>query len=277
MMIAADFHIHTLASDGLLPPRKVVADAAAKKLMAIAITDHNTVDGLPEALTAASQTSMDFIPGIELSTELSGREIHILGYFIDPYHQNLRNLLETLQQSRRCRAEKMIKKLVSLGYNIDLAAVLRHAGSAAPGRPHVARALVDAGYVQTMGQAFDQLIGYQMPGYVERFKLSPREAIGVIREAGGVAAWAHPGLTADDALLETFISYGLQGIEAYHPDHDSVQASHYSGLARTYNLFIVGGSDFHGQESGHAREIGCQGLSGQEYLDFQNYMRVNRK
>jgi hypothetical protein len=275
MTVAADLHIHTLASDGLLPPHKVVADAAAKGLLAIAVTDHDTVNGLPEALASASQLSIELIPGIELSTEFAGKEIHILGYFIDPYNHNLKTLLETLQQSRRGRAEKMVNKLAGLGYTIELSAVLRHTGGAAPGRPHVARTLVEAGYVQTMGQAFDQLIGYQMPGYVERFKLSPQEAIDAIREAGGTAAWAHPGLTADDSLLQTFISAGLQGLEVYHPDHDPVQLSYYKRLAKAFNLFVVGGSDFHGQEAGHARELACQGLSVHEYRDFQDYFRRN--
>ncbi|MBS4031310.1 MAG: PHP domain-containing protein [Clostridiales bacterium] len=271
--VVADFHIHTLASDGLLSPRKVVADASAKGLLAIAVTDHDTVAGLPEALASARQLSMELIPGIELSTEFAGKEIHILGYFIDPYNQYLNSLLATLQESRQGRAKKMVDKLTGLGYQIELSAVLRHAGGAAPGRPHVARALVEAGYIQTVRQAFDELIGYQMPGYVERYKLSPQEAIGAIQVAGGVAAWAHPGLTEDDTLLQTFISAGLQGIEVYHPDHDSVQSSHYKGLANAFNLFAVGGSDFHGQEAGHVRELGCQGLSAQEYRDFQDYFR----
>ncbi len=269
--IVADLHVHTLASDGLLSPRNVVIDGFNNKLSAIAITDHDTVDGLPEAMATARKLSIELIPGIEFSTEYEDKEIHILGYFINPENLQLKKLLESLQQNRWVRTEKMVKKLVSLGYRIDLSEVIRYAGKAAPSRPHVARALVEAGYAKTINQVFDEVIGYQMPGWVERFKLSPKEAIEVVRNAGGVAAWAHPGLAQSDNLLETFIAAGLQGLEVYHPNHDFEQSCHYKTLAKMFNLFIVGGSDFHGEEANKVRQIGCYGLSAMEYRAFQDY------
>ena len=266
MAVTADLHVHTTASDGTLLPYDVVARAKQAGLQAIAITDHDSVGGLSEAKAAGKNLSLTVFPGIELSTEIDSHEIHILGFCIDHQHQVLLSLLDTLQKSRYTRAQRMVENLVSLGYKIELDAVLQHAGGAAPGRPHVGRALVDQGYISSVKEAFEKLIGYKMPAYVDRYKLSPQEAIEAIHAAGGISAWAHPGLAANDSLLEMFIEYGLDGLEAYHPDHDSEQSSHYVDLARKRGLFVTGGSDFHGGE--RARDLGCCGLGKKEYQRF---------
>jgi 3',5'-nucleoside bisphosphate phosphatase len=148
---------------------------------------------------------------------------------------------------------------------------LRIAGIAAPGRPHIARALVEKGYVKNIRQAFTELIGYRGPAYVERFKLSPYEAIKIINEAGGIAAWAHPGLTADAGFLKGFLQAGLQGIEVYHPEHSWRQTAHYRSLARELGLIVTGGSDYHGNEVGPSRELAACGISRAEFYVLKSH------
>jgi predicted metal-dependent phosphoesterase TrpH len=273
MPVVADLHIHTTGSDGLLSPSEIVNLAESAKLVAIAITDHDTIGGIEEALAESQNKNVEVIPGIELSTEFQDSEIHILGLYINHRYSALTELLEKLHKSRFLRAEKMVAKLCSLGYHIDLDAVLRQARDAAPGRPHVARALVEKGYIASVSEAFDTLLGYKMPGYVQRYKLTPKEAITIIREAGGISAWAHPGLTGQYYLLKEFKSYGLTGLEAYHPDHHPSQVEHYKKLARESALFVSGGSDFHGREAGHTRELAYCGLSQQELANIQDIWR----
>lgn len=269
MTVIADLHIHTTASDGLDSPEKVVKKAAILGLSAIAITDHDTINGIDAALVVAKNAQPEVIPGVELSTEMDDKEIHILGYFIDPANPDLIALLEKLQESRFKRAEKMVKKLNSLGYHVSMEAVLDRAGEAAPGRPHLARALVEKGYVPSVSAAFNSLLGYKMPGYVERYKLSPQEAIANIRAAGGLAAWAHPFLSGKDSLLTSLISSGLQGLEVYHPDQNSSQSGHYRQLAKIHRLFVCGGSDFHGSGAGHTAHLAHCGLTAGELRDFR--------
>ncbi|MBS3902416.1 MAG: PHP domain-containing protein [Dethiobacter sp.] len=269
MNVAADLHIHTTASDGLLSPVEVVRKALSLGLSAIAITDHDTIDGISSAMNASEDDLPEIVPGIELSTEIDDREIHILGYYIDHTDPDLISLLKKLQESRFSRAEKTVKKLSSLGYQINLGEVLDFAGKAAPGRLHVARALVEKGYLPSVAAAFNDLLGYRMPGYVERYKLRPAEAIAKIRAAGGLAAWAHPYLSGKDSLLTEFISHGLQGLEVYHPDQNASQTGHYRQLAKSHRLFICGGSDFHGPGVGRASFLGNYGLNVREFKDFR--------
>jgi 3',5'-nucleoside bisphosphate phosphatase len=269
MSVAADLHIHTSASDGLLAPQEIVTKASHQGLIAISITDHDTVDGLREGMQAAGNVSLEFIPGIEISTELHDTEIHILGYYIDSTHHGLTQLLEKLQESRARRAEKMVEKLTGLGKKIDIDSVLRIAGRAAPGRPHIARALVEKGYVKSIRQAFTELIGYRGPAYVERFKLSPYEAIKLINEAGGIAAWAHPGLTTDAGFLKGLLQAGLQGIEVYHPEHSWAQTAHFHSLALELGLIITGGSDYHGNGVGPAEKLAACGISNDELCSLK--------
>jgi len=271
MPVVADLHIHTTASDGLLSSGEVVRKALALGMSAIAITDHDTIDGISAAMNASENALPEIIPGIELSAQMDDREIHILGYYIDHAEPDLLALLKILQESRFNRTEKMVKKLNSLGYQISLGEVLDCAGKAAPGRLHVARTLVEKGYLPSESAAFNILLGYRMPGYVERYKLSPQEAIARIRAAGGVAAWAHPYLSGKDSLLTEFISYGLQGLEAYHPDQNRSQSGHYRQLAKLHRLFICGGSDFHGPGVGHTSPLAKCGLSASELSDFREY------
>lgn len=200
-------------------------------------------------------------------------EIHILGYCIDFADKHLRMLLSRLRQSRFGRAEKMVNQLRSLGYNIHLDEVMNHAGDAAPGRPHVARALVDKGYISSVSDAFTHLLSRGKPGYVKRFKITPQEAIKAIIRGGGFSVWAHPGLTGDDRLIGLFKSCGLAGLEAFHPDHSFEMTCRYLQLAKENNLVVSGGSDFHGVEAGRVRRLGYCGLTEEGLLLFENVCR----
>lgn len=269
MSVIADLHVHTTASDGLLSPHDVVRRAVALGLSALAITDHDTLEGIPEALKAAEKEYVEVIPGVEFSSEYDNQEIHILGFYIDHNDARVTGLLAKLHESRFKRAEKMVERLNSLGYGLEWADVMAHAADAAPGRPHVARALVSKGYFTNTTAVFDTLLGYKMPGYVERYKLTPQEAIAAIRKSGGIAAWAHPGLTGNEKLLPDFIRSGLQGLEVYHPDHNPSLTVYYRQLALENRLFICGGSDFHGPDAGHSRDLADFGLCARELKAFR--------
>ena len=227
------------------------------------------MDGIEAALDEGVTSKITVIPGIELSTEYQDYEIHMLGFYLNYQDQTLHKLLEALHNSRYTRAEKMVEKLSRLGYIITMEHVMRHAQEAAPGRPHVARALLDQGYITSVDQAFDSLIGYKMPGYVERYKVTPQQAIETIHQAGGRAVWAHPGLTGNDNLLELLISYGLSGLEAFHPQHTVSQMKAYKQLAADKKLLITGGSDFHGIEPGKSHDLAYCGLTKSEFTNFQ--------
>jgi len=271
MRNVADLHIHTIASDGLHKPEEIVARASAMGLMALSITDHDTVDGLEIAMQESRNLNLEFIPGIELSTEYLNREIHILGYYIDYKDNALCSLLKTLQGSRYNRAEKMVHKLSSMGFCIDMPSVLRLSGEAAPGRPHIARALVEKGSMHSVKQVFDKLIGYQCPAYVERFKLTPQEAFQVITNSGGIAVWAHPGLKNTEKLLELFLLSGLSGLEVYHPEHSWKEVRYLLSLAKEYNLCITGGSDYHGDGLGREIKMAACGISKNDLAAFKKY------
>ncbi len=253
----ADLHIHTTYSDGLDPPEKIVALAESAGLGAIAITDHDTLDGVMPAVTAAElQQNLEVIPGIEVSSEYDGEEIHILGYLIRLNHEELLDKLSLFRTSRVDRIKKMIQKLRNLGFDVDLDRVLEISGSGSLGRPHLAAALVETGAVKSNAVAFDLYIGAGRPAYVPRYKLTPAEAIQLIHSAGGVPVLAHPGLSRSLhpgsnrslQLLGELKAAGLAGLEAYHPAHDPEQAARLVSLARANGLIVTGGSDYHGPE-----------------------------
>lgn len=244
--MAVDLHVHTTASDGLFSPSDVVRACLDLSLRAVAITDHDSVAGIAEALEAAEQTPLEVIPGVELSVlGPDGSDAHVLGFFVDHTSPAFISKLDTLRDARQARAELMIERLRRAGHDVDLAHVARHAGVGAVGRVHVARALVDAGSVASVEQAFADLIGRQGPFYVHKDTLGVREAIDAIHSAGGVTVLAHPGVSGAGAL-DTLIEAGLDGIEAYHAEHSVEEAARYAAMARDRGLLTTGGSDFHG-------------------------------
>ncbi|NPV26014.1 MAG: PHP domain-containing protein [Firmicutes bacterium] len=253
--MCVDLHIHTTASDGLLSPQQVVGQAVDLGLRAIAITDHDIIDGCSPAITVAGE-KLEVIPGIEINTEWKNKEVHVLGYFIDLEDQQFLQTLKELRQARLNRIGKIVRKLRQLGLNIELSRVLELAGAGTIGRPHIAIAMIEQGYVETIQEAFTNYIGYGAPAYVPRYKLSPSEAVEIIRRAKGIPVLAHPGLIGSDELIPDLVKIGLQGLEVFYPEHDPEQTEHYLRLARYYNLAVTGGSDFHGNSSDYRGELG---------------------
>lgn len=252
----ADLHVHTTSSDGAYSPGDVISMAYEEGLIAVGITDHDTIHGIAHGLEAGKDLSMEVIPGVEISAGMGSHEVHILGYYIDETNGELVEKLERFQNVRLDRIERMITQLKTLGINLDFQYVLSLAGEGAVGRPHVARALVEYGYVGTMSEAFDTLIGDDKPGYVPRLRISPKDAIDLIHRSGGVACWAHPGLESHDEWLEEFVSYGLDGLEIAHPEHSARETAQYRAMADRYTLLVTGGSDFHGGEIGGGPYLG---------------------
>lgn len=243
----ADLHVHSIASDGTLTPEALVRRAIEAGLDVLALADHDSVEGVGEALRAAEGTDLTVVPAVELSAASGdGRDIHVLGYFIDIADPSLTGHLDALREKRRTRAEAMVASLDEAGYRIGLDAVLRLAGGGAVGRSHVARALVEAGYAGSVGEAFDTFIGRGRPFYRAKTVDGLAGVIARVHDAGGLAVLAHPGSTRVDDLLPAAIAQGLDGIEAYHSDHSETQRLRYARFAAEHGLLVTGGSDFHG-------------------------------
>lgn len=246
-MRKTDLHIHTTASDGMLKPTEVVDWAVHKELIAIAITDHDTTKGIREALERSKfHKNIEVVPGIELSSDYQGEEVHILGYFIDYHNEELLNATKVLRQSRLVRGEKMVHKLREMGINISLNEVKELADAGFIGRPHIARVLFEKGYVEGVADAFDKYIGKDKPAYVNRYKLSLKESIDLIHKAGGVAVLAHPGIIAERDVIKSVVDMGIDGIEVIHSSHGDEIIERLLELAKNYNLICTGGSDCHG-------------------------------
>lgn len=241
-----DLHLHTTASDGQLDPARLVRAAHSLGLAAIAITDHDTTAAVESAIDAAQGTGLRVIPGVELSATHHGRDVHILGYFIDPTDRSLQNRLTELRAARLERARTMVEALHGGGYDITLEQVLSLAEGGSVGRSHVARALVSLGHVEDVGVAFDGLIGRGRPFYMPKPVTAPEAVVRTILDAGGLAVLAHPGVTCVDDLIPGLVAAGLSGIEAYHADHTPLQCRTYARRASDLGLLVTGGSDFHG-------------------------------
>lgn len=275
-----DLHIHTSASDGLLSPVEVISQARDIGLPGLAITDHDTVDGLEEARCFMEENSpaLDFIPGIEMNTELAEKEIHILGYFIDYHNRLLLKRLQEIKEARLERARKMIMRLANMGFNIDMEQVERIARGDLIARPHIAQVLMENAYVSSVKEAFDKYIGKGCPAYVNRYKFLPTEAIELIKGAGGIAVLAHPGLIRDDSFVVTIISLGIEGIEVFYPEHNHGQVLKYSQLSRENRLLITGGSDFHGYNQDENRgRIGSCGVNPEIMRNIFDYQQRKTK
>lgn len=247
-MAKIDLHLHTTASDGRHSPSDLVRLAASRGLEVIAITDHDSVDGVPSALQAAGQyPNLRVIPGVELSTEVSRGEIHVLGYFVDYLDNEFRTTLEEMRNSRVIRARKMVEKLNKLGIDISWQRVQEIANGGALGRPHIAQAMLEKGYINSMQDAFRGYIGHRGPAYVERSKLTPVEAVELIIKANGLPVLAHP-LTGGDpqATVNELKPAGLVGIEVYYASYSDEEITPLLGMADKHGLIATGGTDYHG-------------------------------
>ena len=251
-----DLHIHSTASDGTLTPEQIVQVALAKGLSAIAIADHDTVGGVRPAIAAARGTGLEVFPAVEVSAQVGEHELHILGYCIDLASEELQATLLRAQVARQERVREMVRRLQALGLPITDEDVAAHARGTAPGRPHVAAAMVSRGIVRQSQDAFHRYLRRGRPGYVERWKLMPADAIGLIKRAGGVAVFAHPGLSGCDDRVPSFAEFGLEGLEAYHVDHSPSQTMRYKRLAKALGMLVTGGTDSHGPTGPTPVEIG---------------------
>ena len=248
MSAEVDLHLHTIASDGRLTPTGLVQLAARQGVKTIAVTDHDTTDGLTEAYEAALEyPGMRIIPGIELSADVPGDEVHVLGYFINSEDQELQAELTRFREGRVGRARAMVEKLGELGIQVEWERVQYFAGDGAVGRPHIAMALVEAGYCTEPKDAFPEYLGRNGLAYVERVKLTPAEAVGMIRRAGGVAVLAHPAYMNDmEAGIANLAGIGLSGMEVHYAKYHDDTIRQLARLARQYDLIPCGGSDYHG-------------------------------
>lgn len=259
----ADLHVHTTASDGVLSPEAVVEAAAARGLAAVGITDHDTIAGIGAATRRAAELSSAgwrrvpvVVPGVEINTDFGLGEIHILGYFVEWRAGTLARTLERLREGRRSRVRRIAERLGGLGMVVDLDRIVSSAEEGSVGRPHVARALVEAGYVRTAKEAFEKYLARGKPAYVGRERFTPREAVRAVLKAGGVAVLAHPAKEATRELVGDLVAAGLEGIEVHHPDHDRHLVRYYLALAKEQGLVVTGGSDSHGPGAVHGAAIG---------------------
>ena len=249
--MAVDLHVHSAASDGTDAPELVVAKAAALGLAALALTDHDTLSGIPAARAAAAQLPIELIPGVELSVNHDGVKIHMLAYFLEPTSGPLQDRLEELRAGRTIRNNRIVERLNNLGYSITMEGVLRHAAGDAVGRPHIADALVEAGAIEDRSGAFIDLLGDGGSAYVERDRLAAVDAINLTTQSGGVTSIAHPlTINTDAATLRTTFGdlrdTGLAGIEAHYSEHPPSIRTQLAAVAADLGLVATGGSDYHG-------------------------------
>ena len=241
-----DLHLHSTASDGSLAPAEVVALAQRNGVRVMALTDHDSVAGLPAAEERARAADIRIIPGIELSVSEQGMDVHLLAYGFDMADARFVEAIARYRASRHDRARKILARLKGLGIRIPIEEVEQIAGGGAIGRPHVAEALMENGHVETFHEAFQRYLGHHAPAYVAKQMVSLEEAVEVVRDAGGVTVVAHPGTLNRDAWIPGLARRGLDGIEVWHSKHGPAEVTRYSEMARVHGLLMTGGSDFHG-------------------------------
>lgn len=246
----ADLHLHTHFSDGTWSPEEVAARGKHAGLAALALTDHDTVEGCTRMATACTALGLDFIPGAELTAEHVGHELHLLAYFIDVNHERLLAETARFQTVRQDRIREMVARLNRLNVPLAPETVFALANCQSPGRPHVARALVNGGHCRSLDEAFERFLKKNRPAWVPKFKMSAAHAIELIHDAGGLAVMAHPGLNRTDDLIPGLVDSGLDGIECFHTKHSTSMMEHYLGMAEEFHLLVTGGSDCHGDNKG---------------------------
>jgi predicted metal-dependent phosphoesterase TrpH len=261
----ADLHLHTNFSDGTYTPEELAGQAARFRLSTVALTDHDTVEGCARMAAACAHAGLEFIPATELTAELDGNELHLLGYFVDTRNPGLLKEMAKFQAVRQNRVREMVARLNQLNIPLQADAVFAIANCRSPGRPHVGRALVQGGFCASMDEAFERFLKKNRPAWVPKFKISALDAMELIHQAGGLAVMAHPGLNRTDEIIPELVEAGLDGLEVFHTKHTASQAGHYVRLAKEFNLLVTGGSDCHGLSKGKPL-IGTVKLPG-EYVE----------
>ncbi len=249
-MRCADLHLHTSFSDGTYTPEELAHHAAQQGLATIALTDHDTLEGCERAAAACQQLGIGFLPATELTAELRGAELHLLGYCVDPRQPRLLAAMQKFQETRQQRIHDIVARLNQLQIPLPADAVFNLAKCRSPGRPHVARALVAQGFCSSVDQAFERFLKRDRPAWAPKFRIAAPEAIRLIHDACGLAVLAHPGLNRIDARIPELVDSGLDGIECFHTKHSPAVANHYLALARIHHLLVTGGSDCHGLAKG---------------------------
>jgi 3',5'-nucleoside bisphosphate phosphatase len=242
----ADLHLHTSFSDGTFTPEELVLQAQKNGLSCIALTDHDTVQGCARTAAACAPVLIEFIPGTELTAEHDDTEVHILGYFLDTQNQTLLAEIAKFQAVRKQRIYEMVARINEIGVPLKAEAVFALANCESPGRPHVARTLVKEGLARNLDEAFERFLKKGRPAWVPKAKMSARESVDLIHQAGGLAVMAHPGLNRTDDIIPALVDAGLDGIECFHTKHSTNMAERYLGLADQFHLLVTGGSDCHG-------------------------------
>lgn len=256
MNVKADLHMHTNFSDGELSPYELIKMCARRGLSIISITDHDSVSAFPDAIEYGKEFGIEVIPGVELSAMVDDKDVHILGYFVDYTSKRLQEYLEFFRIERVKRAERIVAKLNTINVPLKFEAVMERAGRGSVGRPHIASAMLDEGYINTYHEAFERYIGNSGPAYEKKFQLSPEEAIQLISSSGGLSFLAHPGRFTSDEVLQHMIKKGLDGIEVIHPSHTPTHVAHYRGVVSEYYMLESGGSDFHGGKKNDSVVLG---------------------
>jgi predicted metal-dependent phosphoesterase TrpH len=253
-----DLHMHTTASDGRSTPAQLVTEAKARGITTMAVTDHDTTGAWEEVSAAAEAAGVTCVPGIEITAVADGKDVHMLGYFFDWKYPELVTFLEQQRIDRKRRVHEIGERLARLGVPVDLESALASGQlrGRALGRPVVAAALVQAGHVADIKEAFDRFLAEGKAAFIERVGVSPAEVVALVARAGGVASMAHPGKTKKDHLIGDLIDAGLPAIEVYHPDHDEADTERYRQMAGRFNVIATGGSDYHGPGSGRDQAFG---------------------
>jgi predicted metal-dependent phosphoesterase TrpH len=246
----ADLHLHTLFSDGTFTPEELAAKGGEAGLVAMSLTDHDTVEGCGRMAQACQALGIDFIVGAELTAEFEDKEVHVLGYFLDPANAKLLAEIKKFQAVRQSRIQEMVARLNKINVPLRAETVFVLANCRSPGRPHVARALVQEGLCPSMEDAFERFLKKGRPAWVPKCKIAAIDAMALIHQAGGLAVMAHPGLNHCDEIIPSLKAQGLDGIECFHTKHSAKMAKHYLNLAARLNLLVTGGSDCHGYSKG---------------------------
>ena len=266
-----DLHSHTTASDGTLSPAELVRAAVKRGVRVLAITDHDSTEGLAEARAeAARHPSLTLVAGLEINCDVPGSEVHVLGYDVDETATWFQEFLRAQRAERVARVHRIAARLAELGMPIDAAEVFALVREGSAGRPHVAQVMVQRGYVKSVREAFDRWLHANGPANVPRRRLTPTDAIAVIRRARGVPVFAHPGLADRDELLPDMCAAGLMGIEVYYAEHSAAQTAHYKELCRQHGLVATGGSDYHGERSGRTNPLGHPPVPMSVYDELKN-------
>jgi predicted metal-dependent phosphoesterase TrpH len=262
-----DLHMHTTASDGRSTPSQLVTEVVARGITTMAVADHDTTGAWDEVSAAADAAEVVCVPGIEITAVADGKDVHMLGYFFDRKHPELVAFLEQQRIDRTRRVREIGDRLARLGVPVDLDRALASGQppGRALGRPVVAAALIEAGHVADIKEAFDRFLSEGQPAFIERVGIAPADVVALVARAGGVTSMAHPGKTQKDHLIPDLVAAGLPAIEVYHPDHDDADTARYRQMADTFNVIATGGSDYHGPGSGRDQALGVVHLPAADF------------